>query len=188
MGFRSTENTVSTDSSNSCADQSLVRVKVKCLSSDKENKETTNSNSSYIGTKQRLDILKPESKKESDHSNVKSISTSYNNENIRSQLMSKDKCLECLKEESLRVRKYSTKAYSDKIIHQEKPATPRTVRPMSAPNILERDQERVGSSQAKSISSIKTPHSGAKSCKVLISCIMHLKNERHCFSLVIYSY
>ncbi|XP_076239140.1 uncharacterized protein LOC143182179 isoform X2 [Calliopsis andreniformis] len=161
--FCSTENTISTDSSNSYVNHSLVRVKVKCLSSDKENKESINSDKSCIGIKQKLDTSKSKFKEASDYSNFKSNNTSCNNENIESHLKNKHTCSQCLKHESYMVKKYRSKIDNKRIVHQEKPVTPQTVRPMSAPNILERDQELVGSTQAKSISSIKTPHSSAKS-------------------------
>ncbi|XP_043253944.1 uncharacterized protein LOC122398259 [Colletes gigas] len=161
--FHSAVNTISTDTSNSFGDEPLVRVKVKCLSKDKENKESTNSGDSRIGTRKKIDIIKTTSKKTSDHTNVKSTSASYDDESSNSCLKNGKKCLHCIRQDSYTKKKCKVKTEDDKIMQQDEPTTSQPVRPMSAPNILEYEHERIGSGRTKSILSTKTSQSGAKS-------------------------
>ncbi|XP_076174846.1 uncharacterized protein LOC143150457 [Ptiloglossa arizonensis] len=154
--FCSMENTPSTDTSNSFGDNPLIKVKVKCLSKDKEYKESTNSEDSHIGTREKSDI-KLKSKKAS---NIRSTSGSYDDESNNSHFKNGKECLECLRHDSYSSKKYKVKTDSDKIMHQEL-STLQPVRPMSAPNILE--HERTESGRTKSILSTKTSQSGAKS-------------------------
>lgn len=166
--FCCTENTVSTDSSNSYTDHSLVRVKVKCVSSDGENKESTNSDGSRIDARQKSDILKPTAKKGSDRSNVRSISVPCDDESTKDRFKSKDRYVECPKQESYMARKEKPRPDGIKIMQQEKPTVSQPVRPMSAPNILEHGLDRIGSGHTKSTSSTRNSQSGTKSCKIPI--------------------
>ena len=160
--FCYTENTVSTDS-NSYTDHSLVRVKVKCVSSDRENKESTNSNGSRIDARQKSDISKSTAKKASDHSTVRSIGLPCDDESTKDHFKSKDRYTECPKLESYRAKKEKPRPDSSKIMQQEKPTVSQPVRPMSAPNILEHGLDRIGSGHTKSTSSARNSQSGTKS-------------------------
>ncbi|XP_015430641.1 PREDICTED: uncharacterized protein LOC107187146 [Dufourea novaeangliae] len=161
--FCSAENIVSTESSNSYVDNPIVKVKVQCLSNEKENTEPLNSEESHSGTQKKLDVRKPKSKISSDHYSVKPTSVSYDNESANICLKSSKKCPECLKQDAYDTKKHKTKADNDKFVHHVESASLQPHRPMSAPNILEQEQERVGSSQTKSILSTKTSQSGRKS-------------------------
>ena len=160
--FCYTENTVSTDS-NSYTDHSLVRVEVKCISSDRENKESTNSNETRIDARQKSDISKSTAKKPSDRSTVRSIGPPFDNEINKDHFKSKDRYTECPKQESYMAKKEKPIPNSNKIMQQEKPMVSQPVRPMSAPNILEHGLDRIGSGHTKSTSSTRNSQSGSKS-------------------------
>ena len=161
--FRYTENTVSTDTSNSYTDHSLVRVKVKCVSSDRENKESANSDGSRVDARQKSDILKPRAKKASDRSDVRSVDLPCDYESTRDRFKSKDGYVECPKRESYMAKKEKLRPDGNKIVQQERPTVSQPVRPMSAPNILEHGLDRIGSGRTKSTSSTRNSQSGAKS-------------------------
>ncbi|XP_033336895.2 uncharacterized protein LOC117226545 isoform X1 [Megalopta genalis] len=144
--FSSVINTVSTDSSNSIVDNPIVKVKVHCVSNDKENREHFNSGDSTLGMKQNYNDTRSKSKTPSAPTNVRSASTLCNEEST-----------------SARLKNYKSKVDLDKILQHVQSASSLHRRPMSAPNILEHEQERVGSSRAKSILSTKTSQSGTKS-------------------------
>ena len=97
--FCYTENTVSTDS-NSYTDHSLVRVKVKCVSSDRENKESVNSDETRVDARQRSDISKSTAKKASDRSTVRSNGLACDDEGTKHHFKSKERHVECPKQES----------------------------------------------------------------------------------------
>nr|XP_031845565.1 uncharacterized protein LOC116432596 [Nomia melanderi] len=161
--FSSAENYVTTDSSNSYVDSPIVKVKVQCVSSDKENKKCSSTEGSSLGTKQN-GVTKSKPKTVSDPYNVKSTSVTHEGDNTSTHLKSYKKCSEYLKEDSGLVRKPRTKLENDTVLpHHKESISLQPKRPMSAPNILEHEQERVGSSQTKSILSTKTSHSGTKS-------------------------
>ncbi|XP_053979998.1 centriolar and ciliogenesis-associated protein HYLS1-like [Hylaeus volcanicus] len=163
--FQSTENTISTDTSNSYNNEPLVKVKVKCLKQvrkrNKENKELTNYGISHTDTKEKINITKTKSTKASDYSHVKPASVLYDDENSTGCLESRKKYPDLSQQDSYTTRKYKVKTKNNNIAHQEELTTLQSVRPMSAPNILE--HERIGSSQTKSILSTKTSRSGVKS-------------------------
>lgn len=159
----SIENTISTNSSSSYADNSLVKINVKFLSNDKEN-EKSNSEENFAVTKQKLNIMKskPEFKEVFDHYNIKSSSVSSNKNDVP-QLQSKTTYLKGLEKDICMKKQHQTKADSDKIICCEKSVPLQSIRPMSAPNILEHEQEHIGSSRTKSTMSTKYSQSGSKS-------------------------
>lgn len=162
--FCYTENTVSNDSSNSYTDHSLVRVKVKCVSSDRENKESTSSDGSRIGASQKSDLLRSMPKKASDRSTVRSIDVPCDDETTKDRFKSRDRYVECPKQESpYMAKKEKPRPESNKIMQQEKPTVSQPVRPMSAPNILEHGLDRIGSGRTKSTSSTRNSQSGTKS-------------------------
>lgn len=166
--FSSVENYVTTDSSNSYVDSPIVKVKVQCVSSDKENKKCSSTEASSLGTKQ-YGVTKSKPKIVSDPYNVKSNSVIHEGDSTSAHLKSYKKCSEYLKENTGIIRKPKTKIGNDKVLsHHAESISLQPKRPMSAPNILEHEQERVGSSQTKSILSTKTSQSGTKSCKILI--------------------
>ncbi|OAD62408.1 hypothetical protein WN48_07279 [Eufriesea mexicana] len=163
--FYSVENTISTNSSSSYIDDSLVKVKVTKLSNDKRNKNFINIEKNYINTKDKLDMLQPKSKsmKTQENYSVKSSSISYDNEEDKPQLKSKSKYEECLRKDFHIGIQSKMKPQHDKIANQGKSTPIQSIRPMSAPNILEHQQEHVTSSQTKSTSSTRNTYSGTKS-------------------------
>ncbi|CAL7934566.1 unnamed protein product [Xylocopa violacea] len=163
--LHSIENTVSTNSSSSYVDSSLLKVKVKCLSSDKENRNSINSEEvDYINTRHKLDAaqLKSKSKKTQDHCNIKLINRTSDNENQEFHLKNKSKHMEHLQKD-FHLEKQCKQKSHDKILNQINSAPLESVRPMSAPNLLGHQQEHVVGSQTRSTSSTKNTHSGTKS-------------------------
>lgn len=165
--FHSIENTISTNSSSSCMDSSFLKVKVKCLSSDKENRNSINSEENYTSIRHKLDTIhlmsqdgyKP--RRIQDHYSIKSSSVPYDSEDDKSPLKSRTKYVECTKKD-LHIEKQSKiKTEHNKVLDQTKSTPLQSVRPMSAPNILEHQQEHVSRSQTKSTSSTK--NTGTKS-------------------------
>ncbi|KOC69064.1 hypothetical protein WH47_09621 [Habropoda laboriosa] len=160
--LHSVENTITSNSSNSYINDSLVKVKVKCLSSDKENRNFISSEESYTNTRQKVDMSKfnSKSRRTVDHCSVKSSSMSYDNDDDKIYIRTKDNHVKCLKTD---FQQSKTKDENDKILYQERLTHLETLRPMSAPNILQHQQEYIGSSQTKSSSSTKNINSGTKS-------------------------
>ncbi|CAD1475789.1 unnamed protein product, partial [Heterotrigona itama] len=167
--LRSFENTVSSNSSSSYFDDTVVKVKVTKLSSNKENKSPTDIEGNYPNVNHKMNMIQSKSKSISaqDQYNVKSNVVSYNNVDDKIYFKSKSKYKECLKKDFHVEMQSKTKIHDDKIPLEEKPTALQSVRPMSAPNILEHQQEYTKSSQTKSTSSTKNTCSGAKSCKFL---------------------
>lgn len=162
------ENTVSTNSSSSYFDDTIVKVQVTKLSSDRENKSPTDVERNYPNVSHKNMIQsKSKSIRAQDQYNVKSNIVSYNNVDDKTYLKSKNKYKECLKKDFHVEMQSKTKIHDDKISIEEKSTALQSVRPMSAPNILEHQQEYTRSSQTKSTSSTKNTYSGAKSCKFL---------------------
>ncbi|XP_076655914.1 uncharacterized protein LOC143360700 [Halictus rubicundus] len=151
---------VSTDSSTSVNDNPIVQIKVHCVSNDKENREYFNSEDSPLGARQRS-VIKSRSKTPSDPCNARSVSTSCDGASSNVQLKSCRKCTEHLRQDTGIARKSKTNADTNKGVQHVDSLQPR--RPMSAPNLLEHEQDRAGSSQAKSVLSTKTSQSGTKS-------------------------
>ncbi|XP_029046401.2 uncharacterized protein LOC114877672 [Osmia bicornis bicornis] len=153
------ESTISSNSSSSYIDSSLVKVRVKCLSNGKENKES-NSEENSARTRQKINVVKsePKTREVFDHYTIKPTSVPCKENDILQQ-QSKTKYLEGLKKDIYLRKQHETNAETDKIIH-EKSTSLQSARPMSAPNILEREQDHIGSSQTKSTQSTK---SGSKS-------------------------
>nr|XP_012152793.1 PREDICTED: hydrolethalus syndrome protein 1 homolog isoform X2 [Megachile rotundata] len=147
----SIENTISTNSSSSYVDNSLVKINIKCSSNDKEN-EKSNSEENFAVTKQKLNIMKskPEFKEVFDHYNIKSNSVSSHKNDVP-RLQSKTTYLKGLEKDVCTKKQHQTKAESDKITRHEKSVPLQSIRPMSAPNILEHEQEHFGSSRTKII-------------------------------------
>ena len=162
------ENTVSTNSSSSYFDDTIIKVKVKKLSSDKENKSPTDVEGNYPNVSHKVNMIQSKSKSiiAQDQYNVKSNVVSYNNIDDKTCL-NKSKYKECLKKDFHVEMQSKTKIHDDKVPIREKSTALQSVRPMSAPNILEHQQEYTRSSQTKSTSSTKNTYSGAKSCKFL---------------------
>ncbi|XP_076765806.1 uncharacterized protein LOC143432795 isoform X2 [Xylocopa sonorina] len=163
MELHSIENTISTNSSSSYVDSSLLKVKVKCLSSDKENRNSINSEEvDHINARHKLDVaqLKSKSRKGQDHCSIKLISVTSDNENEEFRLKNKSKHIERLHKD-FHLEKQCKQKSHDKILNQVKSAPLESVRPMSAPNLLGHQQEHVIGSQTKSTSSTK--NSGTKS-------------------------
>ncbi|XP_033204191.2 uncharacterized protein LOC117238115 isoform X1 [Bombus vosnesenskii] len=165
--FHSVENTISTNSSNSYFDDTIVKVIVTKLSSDKENENPTNFEENYTNVGHKVNIIQSKSKsmRTEDHCNVKSIVMPCNNIEVdnKSCLKSKNKYEGCLKKDFHIETQSTTKIQDDKIQIQEKSTPLQSVRPMSAPNILDHQQGYIGSSHTKSTSSTKNTHSGTKS-------------------------
>lgn len=163
--LRSFENTVSTNSSSSYFDDTIVKVKVTKLSSDKENKSPTDVEGNCPNVSHKMNMIQSKSKsiRAQDQCNVKSNVVSYNNVDDKTCLKSKSKYKECLKKDFHIEMQSKTKIHDDKIPIEEKSTALQSVRPMSAPNILEYQQEYTRSSQTKSTSSTKNTYSGAKS-------------------------
>lgn len=156
--YRSIENTtISTNSSSSFIDSSFVKVRVKCMSSDKEN---VNSAEDYANARSNLDTvhIKTKSKKGEDHYGIKSSSVSYDNEH--EQLCSKSRN-KCVAKKNVHIEKQrKTKVERDDVLDSLPRSTgPHSARPMSAPNILEHQRECVASSQTKSTSSTRNTKS-----------------------------
>lgn len=157
--LHSVENTITTNSSNSYINDSLVKVKVKCLSSDKENRNIISSEESYTNTRQKFNMSKLNSKARTmDYCSVKSSSLSYDNDDDEIYTRSKSNHVKCLKTDF----QQKAKVEDDRILHQEKSTHLETPHPMSAPNILQHQQQHIGSSQTKSTST-KNINSGSKS-------------------------
>ncbi|XP_078037204.1 uncharacterized protein LOC144470182 isoform X1 [Augochlora pura] len=155
-------NSVSTNSSNSIDDNSIVKIKVHCVSNDKENREHVNSEDSHLGMKQNYNYTRSKSKTSSAPSNVRPVSIFCNEESNDTHLKNCKKYPEYSRQDNI-TSKPKTKVDVDKVLQHVQSASSLPTRPMSAPNILEQAQERVGSSRAKSVLSIKTSQSGTKS-------------------------
>ncbi|XP_017877956.1 uncharacterized protein LOC108623735 [Ceratina calcarata] len=159
--FRSIENTFSTNSSSSYIDTSFVKVRVKCMSSDKENINSANSEENYENARSNVDMiqLKSKPKRAQDHYSIKSSSVSCDNEDEKLCLNSRNKC-GSLSKKNVHIEKQSrTKLEHDDVSDTlPKSNTLHSARPMSAPNILEH-RECVASSQTKSTSSTRNTKS-----------------------------
>ncbi|XP_076297033.1 uncharacterized protein LOC143217118 [Lasioglossum baleicum] len=153
---------VSTDSSSSVVDTPIVQIKVHCVSNDKENSDYFNSGDSPLAARQHS-VTKSRSKTLSDPYNVRSVSTSCDGASSNVQLKSCRKCPEHLRRDSGVARKSKTNIDTDKVVQQVESVSLQPRRPLSAPNLLEHERERAGSSQAKSVLSTKTSQSGTKS-------------------------
>ncbi|KAG6798899.1 hypothetical protein HZU73_05702 [Apis mellifera caucasica] len=161
--FHSVENTVSTNSSSSYIDDTIVKVKLTKLSCDKENRNSINSKENYANTRHKMDIIQSKSMKTQNHSNIKSNIVS-DNEDDRFYVKNKNNYEECLKKDFHIETHDKTNMQHDKILNQKKLLSQQSFRPMSAPNILEHQHYKyVTSSQTKSTSSTKNTHSGTKS-------------------------
>lgn len=174
--FHSVENTVSTNSSSSYIDDTIVKVKLTKLSCDKENRNSINFKENYANTRHKMDIIQSKSMKTQNHSNVKSNNIVSDNEDDRFYVKNESNYEECLKKDFHVETHDKTNMQHDKILNQKKLLSQsQSFRPMSAPNILEHQHYKyVTSSQTKSTSSTKNTHSGTKSCKILIYIMLYI--------------
>lgn len=174
--FHSVENTVSTNSSSSYIDDTIVKVKLTKLSCDKENRNSINFKENYANTRHKMDIIQSKSMKTQNHSNVKSNNIVSDNEDDRFYVKNESNYEECLKKDFHVETHDKTNMQHDKILNQKKLLSQQSFRPMSAPNILEHQHYKyVTSSQTKSTSSTKNTHSGTKSCKILIYIMLYIQ-------------
>lgn len=160
------ENTVSTNSASSYVDGSRVRVKVKCFSSEKENENSMNSEESHIETGRKFDTQKPlfKSRRILDHYSLKSNDVACDNEDDGKHYIKNKNKFSGYSVKGHTEAQNNIKIENEKM-HIRKATALQSDRPMSAPNILEHQQNPIGSSQTKSTTSTKNTHSGTKSCK-----------------------